>query len=51
MHQIEEQLQERNLQTALALSATWSREHQDRLADLIVERFIRQPEREQPAIH
>lgn len=41
----EQQIQDRNLQTAWALAAGWSREHQDRLAELVVERFIRQPER------
>ncbi|MCS6287733.1 MAG: hypothetical protein H8K10_02005 [Nitrospira sp.] len=47
MHQIEQQLQERNLHTAWALAGSWSAEHQDRLAELVVERIIRQPERDQ----
>lgn len=44
MHPIEQQMQDRNLQTAWALAGDWSRDHQDRLAELVVERFIRQPE-------
>jgi len=47
MHAIEQQLQDRNLQTAWALAGGWSADHQDRLAELVVERFIRQPEPEQ----
>lgn len=45
MHQIEQQLQDRNLEAAWQLAGGWAPEHQDHLADLIVERFIRQPER------
>lgn len=41
MHPIEQQMQERNLKTAWALAGDWSRDHQDRLAELVVERFIR----------
>ncbi len=44
MHAIEQQIQDRNLQTAWALAGGWSTDHQDRLAELVVERFIRQPE-------
>lgn len=47
MHQIDQQLQDRNLKTAWALAGDWSRDHQDRLAELVVERFIRQSERQQ----
>ena len=46
MHPIEQQIHDRNLQTAWALAGNWSADHQDRLAELVVERFIRQPERE-----
>lgn len=49
MHQIERDLERRNLETAWALAGDWSPEHQDRLAELVVERIIRQPEREREA--
>lgn len=42
MHPIEQQIHDRNLQTAWALAGNWSAEHQERLAELVVERFIRQ---------
>lgn len=41
MHAIEQQLERRNLETAWALAGDWSPEHQDRLAELVVERIIR----------
>lgn len=44
MHAIEQQLADRNLQTAWALAGSWSADHQERLAELVVERFIRQPD-------
>lgn len=46
MHAIEQQLADRNLQTAWALAGSWSADHQDRLAELVVDRFIRQPQEE-----
>ena len=46
MHPIERHLQERNLHTAWALAGDWSADDQDRLADLVVERFIRQSQEE-----
>lgn len=45
MHTIEAALYVRNLQTAWLLAGDWSLDHQERLAELVVERFIRpQPE-------
>lgn len=44
MHTIEQQLYERNLHVAWALAGDWSLEHQERLAELVVERFIRTPD-------
>lgn len=51
MHPIEQRIHDDNLRTAWALAGDWPAEHQDRLAELVVERFIRQPERgeERPA--
>lgn len=49
MHQIESRLYDRNLQTAWAMAGDWSLEHQERLAELVVERFIR-PQPEPPSL-
>lgn len=43
MHQIEQRLYDRNLQAAWAMAGGWSLAHQERLAELVVERFIRTP--------
>lgn len=45
MHPIEQRIHDENLRTAWALADDWPADHQDRLAELVVERFIRQPER------
>lgn len=45
MHPIEQRIYDDNLRTAWALASGWSADEQDRLAELVVERFIRQPER------
>jgi hypothetical protein len=44
MPTIEQRLYRRNLETAWALAGTWSWAHQEQLADLVVEEFIRAPE-------
>lgn len=44
MHPIEQRIHDENLRTAWALASEWPAEHQDRLTDLIVDRFLRQPE-------
>lgn len=43
MDKIDQRLYDRNLQTAWLLAGDWPPEHQDRLAELVVERFIRTP--------
>lgn len=43
MHQIEQQLHERNLKTAWALASGWSLDHQERLAELVVAEFLAKP--------
>lgn len=50
MHAIEQQLERRNLETAWAMAGDWSPEHQDRLAELVVARIIRQPEAERQEV-
>lgn len=40
MHPIEQELQDRNLETAWAMAGNWSPAHQERIAELVVERFI-----------
>lgn len=46
MHPIEQQIHDRNLKTAWQLAGDWTRDHQDRLAELVVARFIRNPQEE-----
>lgn len=43
MHPIEQRIHDDNLRTAWALAGDWPAAHQDQLADLVVERFLRQP--------
>lgn len=50
MHAIEQQLHDRNLEAAWALAGSWSADHQERLAELVVARFIRQPEPEREGV-
>jgi len=39
----EQQLYRRNLETAWAMAAQWSEQHQEHLAELVVQEFIRHP--------
>jgi len=51
MHPIEQRIYDENLRTAWALASGWSADEQDRLAELVVERFIRQPEPQPQSSH
>ena len=44
MDRIDQRLYDRNLQTAWLLAGDWPLEHQERLAELVVDRFIRTPD-------
>ncbi len=44
MHPIEQELHRRNLETAWGLAASWPVGEQERLAELVVEEFIRRPD-------
>lgn len=43
MPTFEQQLYRRNLETAWAMAAQWSEQHQEHLAELVVQEFIRHP--------
>jgi len=45
MHPIEQRIYDDNLRTAWAMAGDWPAEHQAQLADLVVDRFLRHPER------
>lgn len=42
MSQLEQQLHRRNLETAWLIAAGWKPEHQEQLAELVVEEFIKE---------
>lgn len=43
MPTFEQQLYRWNLETAWAMAAQWSEQHQEHLAELVVQEFIRHP--------
>lgn len=42
MSQLEQQLHRRNLETAWLMAAGWKPEHQEQLAELVVDEFIKE---------